>query len=86
MSSRLSPASNLGTSALNTGNLLILGPLTLFLLMLLLNLIPELELEEIGLGTLEYFFVAGSRVFGMTVDLGTETSADVVSILHFLRF
>ena len=51
--------------------------------MLLLNLNPELELEEIELGTLAYFLVTGSRVFlGMTV----ETSADVVSVLLFLRF
>jgi hypothetical protein len=41
---------------------------------------------EIGLGTLGYFFVAGSRVLGMTVDLETGTSADVLSILLFLRF
>ena len=54
--------------------------------MLLLNLNHELELEEIGLGTLGYFFVTGSRVFGMTVDLETETSAAVVSVLLFLRF
>jgi hypothetical protein len=50
--------------------------------MLLLNLNLELELEEFGLGTVGYFFVTGSRVFGMTV----ETSADVVSVLLFLRF
>ena len=83
---RLSPAPNPGTSDLNTGGLLILGPFTLVLLKLLLNLNPELELEEIGLGTLGYFFVTGSRVFGMAVDLETETSADVVSVLLFLRF
>lgn len=54
--------------------------------MLLLNLNAELELEEIGLGNLGNFLVIGCRVFGMTVDLGAETSADEVSVLLFLRF
>ena len=79
----LSPAR---TSGLNAGCLSILGPFTLVLLKLLLNLNPELESEEIALGTLGYFFVAGSRAFGMTVDLETETSAEVVPVLLFLRF
>lgn len=80
------PLSPARTSGLNAGGLSILGPFTLVLLKLLLNLIPELELEEIALGTLGYFFVAGSRVFGMAVDLETETSAEVVAVLLFLRF